>query len=166
MMRGAPVARATRADRTPVFARSTVGRGDACLFAGPVPTHLHWFRPYIDPRLGGPRAGPSSLPNPHGASGSGRAPTPTRNTGKPKRSKGRNLFKRLQRCEDGVLGFAFEANTPFTNHQTERDLRPAKVKQKVSSGFPHPSERSGLRSSSGTDLDLSQTEPPGLLFLA
>ena len=52
--------------------------------------------------------------------------------GKPKRSKGRNLFERMQRYEDGVLGFAFEAHTPFTNHQAERDLRPAKVKQKVS----------------------------------
>ena len=42
---------------------------------------------------------------------------------------------RLQRYEDGVLGFAFEAQTPFTNNQAERDLRPAKVKQKVSGGF-------------------------------
>ena len=55
--------------------------------------------------------------------------------GKPKRSKGRNLFERLQHYEDGVLGFAFEAHTPFTNNQAERDLRPAKVKQKVSGGF-------------------------------
>ena len=55
--------------------------------------------------------------------------------GKPKRSKSRNLFERMQRYEDGVLGFAFEAHTPFTNHQAERDLRPAKVKQKVSGCF-------------------------------
>ena len=55
--------------------------------------------------------------------------------GRPKRSKGRNLFERLQRYEDGVLGFAFEAHTPFTNNQAERDLRPAKVKQKVSGCF-------------------------------
>ena len=55
--------------------------------------------------------------------------------GRPKRSKGRNLFERLQRYEDGVLGFAFEAQTPFTNNQAERDLRPAKVKQKVSGCF-------------------------------
>ena len=52
--------------------------------------------------------------------------------GRPKRSKGRNLFERMQRYDDGVLGFAFEAHTPFTNHQAERDVRPAKVKQKVS----------------------------------
>ena len=55
--------------------------------------------------------------------------------GRPKRSKGRNLFERMQRYEDGVLGFAFEAQTAFTNHQAERDLRPAKVKQKVSGAF-------------------------------
>ena len=42
---------------------------------------------------------------------------------------------RLQRHEDGVLRFAFEPHVPFTNHQAERDLRPAKVKQKVSGGF-------------------------------
>ena len=53
--------------------------------------------------------------------------------GRPKRSRGRNFLERLQRYENGVLGFAFEANTPFTNNQAERDLRPAKVKQKISS---------------------------------
>ena len=42
---------------------------------------------------------------------------------------------RLRRHEDGVLGFAFEPHVPFTNNQAERDLRPAKVKQKVSSCF-------------------------------
>ena len=42
--------------------------------------------------------------------------------GKPKRSKGRNLFERMQRYEDGVLGVAFEAHTPFTNNQAERRL--------------------------------------------
>ena len=55
--------------------------------------------------------------------------------GRPKRSKGRNLMDRLQRYENGVLGFAFEPHTPFTNNQAERDLRPAKVKQKVSGCF-------------------------------
>ena len=55
--------------------------------------------------------------------------------GKPKRSARRNPLNRLKRYEEGVLAFASEEDVPFTDNQAERDLRPAKVKQKVSGCF-------------------------------
>jgi len=55
--------------------------------------------------------------------------------GKYKRTKGRNLVERLIREKDAVLAFAFNEEVPFTNNLAERDIRPAKVKQKVSNCF-------------------------------
>jgi len=34
-----------------------------------------------------------------------------------------------------VLVFAFNQQVPFTNNQAERDVRPAKIKQKISNSF-------------------------------
>lgn len=55
--------------------------------------------------------------------------------GRPKATKGRNLLKRLDKYQDAVLAFAFHKEVPFTNNQAERDLRPAKTKQKVAGCF-------------------------------
>jgi len=55
--------------------------------------------------------------------------------GRYKRTQGRNLVERLIREKDAVLAFAFNKEVPFTNNLAERDIRPAKVKQKISNCF-------------------------------
>jgi len=62
-------------------------------------------------------------------------PQPKTGKGRPKNTPGRNLLRRLQQHENAVLAFALVEGVPFTNNQAERDLRPAKVKQKVSGCF-------------------------------
>ncbi len=61
---------------------------------------------------------------------------------KPKGRRGRiaksdahNLWERLKKHETAVLLFARDPHVPFTNNRAERDLRMAKVKQKVSGCF-------------------------------
>jgi transposase len=51
------------------------------------------------------------------------------------RTKGRNLVERLISQQDAILAFAFNKNVPFTNNLAERDIRPVKVKQKISNCF-------------------------------
>lgn len=55
--------------------------------------------------------------------------------GRAKATKGRNLLIRFQKHQAALLAFAIHKEVPFTNNQAERDLRPAKLKQKVSGCF-------------------------------
>lgn len=63
-------------------------------------------------------------------------PPPIKNLrGKPRQSKGRNLYNRLSKFKSAVLLFATQTDVPFTNNQAERDIRPLKVKQKNAGCF-------------------------------
>ena len=65
-------------------------------------------------------------------------PIPARPSGKRGRlakSDAHNLWERLKKHEAAVLLFARDPNVAFTNNRAERDLRMAKVKQKVSGCF-------------------------------
>ena len=60
--------------------------------------------------------------------------------GKPKRgriaqTKTRNLIDRMCNHEDDILRFMTNTDVPFTNNQAERDIRMAKVQQKISGSF-------------------------------
>ena len=60
---------------------------------------------------------------------------PNGKRGKIAKSDAHNLCERLQKYESAVLLFAKDSFVPFTNNRAERDLRMAKVKQKVSGCF-------------------------------
>lgn len=65
-------------------------------------------------------------------------PPPQKSTsgrGRPKATKGRNLLIRLKKHQSAILAFAFHEEVPFTNNQAERDIRPAKTKQKIAGSF-------------------------------
>lgn len=62
-------------------------------------------------------------------------PKPNGKRGVIAKSDAHNLCERLKNYETAVLLFARKSEVPFTNNRAERDLRMAKVKQKVSGCF-------------------------------
>lgn len=62
-------------------------------------------------------------------------PKPKGKRGKMAKSDAHNLWERLRKYEAPVLLFAKNPHVPFTNNRAERDLRMAKVKQKISGCF-------------------------------
>jgi transposase len=60
---------------------------------------------------------------------------PSGKRGKVAKSDAHNLWERLKNNEPAVLLFAKNSEVSFTNNRAERDLRMAKVKQKVSGCF-------------------------------
>ena len=62
-------------------------------------------------------------------------PKPQGKRGRIAKSDAHNLWERLKKHEAAVLLFAKEPHVPFTNNRAERDLRMAKVKQKISGCF-------------------------------
>ena len=64
-------------------------------------------------------------------------PQPEKSTSqkRSKQSPSQNLWNRFVRNKDAILGFLTHADIPFDNNEAERDIRMAKVKQKVSGTF-------------------------------
>ena len=62
-------------------------------------------------------------------------PKTQRTRGRPLKGKARCLLERLDHHQDKVLAFMLDFNVPFDNNLVERDVRMAKLKQKISGTF-------------------------------
>ena len=63
------------------------------------------------------------------------ASSPEKRKGRPKQSQAKNLLDALLLRTEQVLALLDDLSIPFTNNQAERDLRWAKVQQKISGTF-------------------------------
>jgi transposase len=71
----------------------------------------------------------------YAAQGPPPAPPAGKRKGKPKQSPARNLLDALLERAEQVLALLDDLRIPFTNNQAERDLRMAKVQQKIAGTF-------------------------------
>jgi len=76
-----------------------------------------------------------------------------------KQSKSRNLLERFIDYEDEITLFSRDFNVPFDNNQAERDIRNAKVKQKVSGTFR---SQEGLKNYADTSSVIGTAVKQGL----
>lgn len=88
-------------------------------------TLRHFERQYDTLLTRGLRSNPRQRGSPH-------------RRGRKKQTKTRNLLERLRDHRRAVLAFMYDFRVAFTNNQAERDLRMAKVKQKISGTFRSP----------------------------
>ena len=94
------------------------------LTAVPAIERDEWAAGYFEILAAGYAAQP---PPPASSSGKGK--------GRPKQSKAKNLLDALMARAEQVLALLDDLRIPFTNNQAERDLRWAKVQQKISGTF-------------------------------
>jgi transposase len=101
------------------------------------PDRLEYFSERYSRILRNGREELKSLPAPTKASASELEPgeEAPKKRGRKKQHKVKNLYDRLHKHKKGTLEFMYDFDVPFTNNQSERDIRMSKVKQKVSGCF-------------------------------